>query len=135
MGRADFRRHVRFLAGVHGALGAAVGAVADPGRQHLFRSVDKHEGHYQDNRVEWLLDARRNWAHLRAYRNAGVVALLFGGGQGADTSVQDARDDGVTNPAPVNGNRRRARVADDDGGYFRERAQAYRRHGPLTLAR
>ncbi|MEH3054883.1 MAG: hypothetical protein PGN13_12925 [Patulibacter minatonensis] len=130
---ADFRRHVRFVGGVHRATGLPVVLWQIPVGNTVMRSMDDTPGHYQDNRPQWLLSGANGWAHLRAYRDAGVVALLFGGGQGDDTSVLDARKDGTTNPAPTNGNRRRARVADDDGGYFRERSRAYRRRGALKL--
>lgn len=132
---ADFTRHLRFVRGVHGGTGAPIVLWQIPLGNTLTRSVNNTWGHYQDNRPQWFLDGRRGWAHLRATRDAGVAALLFGGGQAGDTAATDAMRDGTTNPAPVNGNRRRARVADDDGGYFRERSRAYRRHGPLKLAR
>lgn len=64
-------------------------------------------GRYRDNRVQWLLGGSR--AHLQAYAKAGVVAFLFGGGADGTTS------------------------ADSDGGYFRTRAAAFYRGGPLRL--
>ena len=54
------------------------------------------------------------------------------GGNGA-TSAYDAAGDGVTNPAPINGNTRDSLSADDDGGYFRERAAAYYAAGGVAL--
>ena len=39
----------------------------------------------------------------------------------------------MTNPAPINGNTRRAASADDDGGYFAARSAAYYAAGPLSL--
>ncbi|MEP6979077.1 MAG: hypothetical protein ABI948_13575 [Thermoleophilia bacterium] len=89
-------------------------------------------GHFQDNRVRWLLGARGR-AHLRAYASAGYVAFLFGGGADGTTCACDARRDGVTNPAPINGNTRASLCADDDGGYFRAQARAYYRAGALRL--
>jgi hypothetical protein len=41
----------------------------------------------------------------------------------------------VTNPAPIDGNRRRSLSADDDGGYFASRSRAYHRRGALRLPR
>ncbi len=64
-----------------------------------------------------------------AMRKAGAIAFLFGGGAEGTTCACDARRDGVTNPAPVNGNRTESLSADDDGGYFRHRARAYYRAG------
>jgi hypothetical protein len=67
--------------------------------------------------VQWWLGAG-NRAHLRALASAGVVALLFGGGQTQDTDAGDA-----------SGDRR-----PDDGGYFDARARAYHRAGAIPLA-
>src|SRR5258708_28530810 len=67
------------------------------------RSQNNTWAHYQDNRVEWLLDEPAR-THLTAYRDAGVVAFLFGGGASGVTCACDAASDGVTNPAAVNGN-------------------------------
>jgi hypothetical protein len=39
----------------------------------------------------------------------------------------------VTNPAPIGANVRESLNADDDGGYFRERASAYYSAGALAL--
>jgi hypothetical protein len=97
----------------------------------LMRAMDNTWGHYQDNRVQWLLGSHGR-RHLRRYARAGVVALLFGGGADGTTCACDARGDGRTNPAPIDGNRRRSLSADDDGGYFKSRARAYYRH-PLRI--
>ena len=95
--------------------------------------MDNTWGHYPDNRVEWLLDEPAR-THLEAYRQAGVVALMFGQGAGGATCACDAIGDGVTNPAPITGNARDSLNADDDGGFFRDRAKAYFAQGPLPLA-
>jgi hypothetical protein len=89
-------------------------------------------GHYQDNRVQWLLGTGAR-AHLRAYVNAGYVAFLFGGGASGTTCACDAQHDGITNPAPINGNTRPSLTADDDGGYFHAQARAYYKAGALRL--
>ena len=86
-------------------------------------SVNNTKGHYQDNRVQYFLDAAYGTKHLARWAQAGVVGLLFGRGDTNTTTSHDAERDGITNPAPINGNTRRATVADDD--YFRERAAAY----------
>ena len=49
------------------------------------------------------------------------------------TCACDAAGDGVTNPAPIGANTRASLTADDDGGYFRERASAYYATGAMTL--
>jgi hypothetical protein len=63
-----------------------------------------------------------------------VIAFLFGGGAAGTTCACDATKDGVTNPVPVNGNTRPSLSADDDGGFFRNRARAYYRRGGIRLA-
>ncbi|MBV9468751.1 MAG: hypothetical protein JO316_23950 [Abitibacteriaceae bacterium] len=88
-------------------------------------SCDNTPGHYQDNRVQYFLDAAYGQRHLAAWAQAGVIGLLFGRGDTNTTTNTDAERDSITNPAAINGNTRRATVADDDGGYFRERAAAY----------
>jgi hypothetical protein len=119
------------------------------------RSVNDTWGHYRDNRPEWFLDeaARTN---LTTYRDAGVVAFLFGGGAGGTTCACNATNDGVTNPAPIAGNNMASELAaagtppaemmrgstptlvtpyaaDDDGGYFRWRAWRYYQEGVMPI--
>lgn len=130
---ADFRRHARFLRRVHALDRRPLVLWQIPLGNTVMRSMDNTPRHYQDNRVQWLLSPRDNYARLRTYRAAGAVAFLFGSGQGDDTHASDAAGDGITNPAPINGNRRRASSADDDGGYFHDRARAYTRSGRLRL--
>jgi hypothetical protein len=69
--------------------------------------LDNTWGHFRDNRVQRLLGGDRKL--LRRYADAGVIALLFGGGADGTTS------------------------ADTDGGYFRARVRAYYEKGPLRV--
>ena len=96
------------------------------------RALNNTDHHYQDNRVEWLLDEPAR-THLTAYLNAGVIGFLFGGGNGEVTCACDAAGDGVTNPAPINGNTVNSYNADDDGGFFHNRAAAYYTAGAMSL--
>ena len=100
----------------------------------VMRAMDDTWDHFQDNRVQWLLGASSR-AHLRAYVAAGFAGFLFGGGADGTTCACDARDDGVTNPAPIDGNTRTSLSADDDGGLFRSLARAYYGAGALRLPR
>ena len=97
------------------------------------RAMNNTWGHYQDNRAQWFLDDPTG-THLAMYRDAGVIALLFGGGASGTTCACDADSDGVTNPAPINGNDLASLTADDDGGFFRSKAAAYYAAGPLPLS-
>ncbi len=96
------------------------------------RAMNNTWDHYQDNRTEWLFDdpTRQN---LEDYINSGVIAFLFGRGADGATCACDANNDGVTNPAAINGNDRLSLNSDDDGGYYKERIQAYFQTGKLPL--
>jgi hypothetical protein len=58
---------------------------------------------------------------------------MFGSGNSACTSYADVQGDGITNPPPINGNSQVSTVADDDGGYLRQQAQAYYQAGGFPL--
>jgi hypothetical protein len=128
----DYARQVRFLADVHRALSLPIVLWQIPVGNTLYRAENNTTGHYQDNRVQWLL-ATGSRPRLRAYMRVGVVALLFGSGVSGGTCACDAQHDGITNPPPVDGNDRLSINADDDGGYLASRVRAYYRTGPLRL--
>jgi hypothetical protein len=152
---ADFRRSARFLKLFSSTSRTRLVMWQIPLGNTRMRSQSNVWGHYQDNRVEWLLDEVAR-THLATYRDAGVVAFLFGGGAGGVTCACNAINDGVTNPAAINGNTLASELAapgtaptqvtrgavptlvtpyaaDDDGGFFRWRAWAYYQTGALTL--
>ena len=89
----------------------------------VMRAENNTWDHYQDNRVQWLLDPDSR-AHLRAYVAAGFVGFLFGRGADGPACACDAAKDGVTNPAPIDGNDRASLSADDDGRFFAAQARA-----------
>jgi hypothetical protein len=120
---ADYRRELRFLGTYSRAARQRVVAWQIPLGNTLMRAMNDTWGHFQDNHVQWALGGRRQ---LRSLAHAGVIALLFGGGADGTTCACDGRQDGVTNPAPINDNTRLSLSADDDGGYFRARARALR---------
>lgn len=121
---ADFRRHEIFVRTLHERIGRPVVLWQIPYGNTRMRAVDNTWNHYQDNRVEWLLDSPGN-EHLRRYAAAGVVALLFGRGADGATDASDAANDGARDPDPVNGNARPSLSPDDDGGLFAELAARY----------
>lgn len=129
---ADFARFARYVGNVHGALKRPVVVWQIPLGNTLHRALDDTPHHYQDNRVQWYLGGESR-EHLRPLLRAGVVALLFGAGQADGTCACDGARDGVTDPAPKNGNDRRSLSADDDGGYFRSRAAVYYAAGAMRL--
>jgi hypothetical protein len=152
----DFRRSTRFLGGFSTATGRRIVMWQIPVGNTKMRAVNNTWSHYQDNRPEWLLDEAAR-THLAAYRDAGVVAFLFGGGASGTTCACDGTNDGVTNPAPINGNTMASELApagaapmqvmrgttptlvtphaaDEDGGYLRWRAWKYYQDGTMPLS-
>src|SRR5262245_42044584 len=152
----DFRRGARFLSRFSTAAGKGIVMWQIPLGNTRMRAQNNTSGHYQDNRPEWLLDEAAR-SHLAAYRDAGVVAFLFGGGAGGTTCACNGQNDGVTNPAPINGNTLASELsaagstpvqvtrgtvptlvtpyaADDDGGFFRWRAWQYYQDGAMALS-
>ena len=113
----DFSRDLRFLADYHRAVAAPIVIWQIPLGNTVSPVLDNTPFHYRDNKVQWFLGAGGR-AHLSAYARAGVVALLFGGGQAQDTDAGDASRDGHA----------------DDGGYFDARVRAYYRVGAIALA-
>jgi hypothetical protein len=132
---ADFHRHLLYGRTFVRRAGIRMAAWQIPLGNTLMRAVNDTTGHYQDNRVQWLLNGASGRAHLRAYAEAGFIGFLFGGGGPGTTCACDAQHDGVTNPAPINGNTRPSLSADDDGGLFRSLVRAYGRLGALKLPR
>ena len=152
----DFRRGARFLGGFSVAAAKRIVMWQIPFGNTKMRAENNTTGHYQDNRPEWLLDEPAR-SHLTTYRDAGVVAFLFGGGAGGVSCACNAQNDGVTNPSPINGNTLASEAApagsapiqvtrgttptlvtpyaaDDDGGFFRWKAWRYYQDGPMTIS-
>jgi hypothetical protein len=150
----DFRRSARFVGGFSVAAGKRIVMWQIPLGNMKMMAQNNTWGHYQDNRPEWLLDETAR-THLTVYRDAGVVAFLFGGGASGTTCACNAQNDGVTNPAAINGNTMLSQAAapglapvfvpgatptlitpyaaDDDGGFFRWKAWQYYQTGPMVL--
>jgi hypothetical protein len=129
---ADFTRHARFMGRFSQGSGKRLVMWQVPFGNTKMRAMNNTDGHYQDNRVEKLLDEPAR-ARLQAYVNAGVMAFLFGAGEYRATHPTDQRGDGVTNPAPVNGNTQTSYNSDDDGGFFHNRAAAYYTTGAMSI--
>jgi hypothetical protein len=156
MDAEDFRRLARFLGKVSSTINKRIVMWQIPVGNTKMLSVNNTAGHYQDNRPEWFFDEAAR-THLTAYRDAGVVAFLFGGGATGTTCACDGQNDGVTNPAAINGNTLATELApagtapsqvmrgttptlvtpfaaNDDGGYFRWRAWKYYQDGAMPLS-
>ena len=131
---ADFVRYARFIEGYVADDGPPRRRVADPARQHEDARDERHVGPLPGQ--PGAVAARRPGAGRisRPARDAGVVALLFGGGADGTTCACDAQRRRRHQP----GRRSTATPAlslsaDDDGGFFRERAAAYYAAGGLDL--
>jgi hypothetical protein len=129
---ADFARHLLYAKTFVQLAGVRMVAWQIPLGNTVMRAMNNTWDHFQDNRVQWLLGPGSR-PRLQAYAAAGYVGFLFGRGADGATCACDAAKDGVTNPAPINGNKQPSVSADDDGGYFKEQAAAYYRAGPVRL--
>jgi hypothetical protein len=129
---ADFARNARFLGRYSRAAHQAIVMWQIPLGNTEMRADNNTWGHYQDNRVQWLLGSGGE-RHLRQYRAAGVIAYLFGGGANGTTCACDARHDGITDPPAINGNTRKSLSADDDGGLLRELARRFYHRRALRI--
>lgn len=97
-------------------------------------SMNNTNHHWQDNRVQYYLDSTNGFQHIKDLANSGIIAVLFGSGIESTTTNTDAAGDGVTNPAPINGNSQVATVSDDDGGYLRQQATSFYRNGGAAIS-
>jgi hypothetical protein len=129
----DFSRNVRFLSKFMSLAQKRIVMWQIPMGNTKMRATNNTWNHYQDNRPEWLLDEPAR-THLTGYVQAGVVAFLFGRGADGATCACDANGDGVTNPAPINGNNLASINADDDGGFFRQKTALYYSTGAVALS-
>ena len=131
---ADFHRHLLYAQTFVQQTGLRMVAWQIPLGNTLMRAMNDTWDHFQDNRVQWLLGTGSR-SRLRGYVAAGFVGFLFGRGADGATCACDAAKDGVTDPAPIDGNSRPSLSADDDGGYFKAQARSYYRAGALALPR
>jgi hypothetical protein len=125
----NFERWEQFLGAVTATTGRRAIVWQVPLGNQVYQSVNNTNGHYQDNRVEYFS------SHVPELIGVGVIAVLYGRGNGGSTTNTDDRGDGVTNPGALcttDGTSGAAicssatsTVSDDDGGYLRDAAGAY----------
>ena len=106
-----------------------------PNGNQQYRSENNTDGHYQDNRAEYFLNPSTGRPHMQLWANYGVIGLMFGAGAGGQSHYFDANGDGITNPAPIDGNNLTATLPDDDGGYIRLSVTSYYLTGPVPPCR
>ena len=121
----NFTRWLAFMSRLHTDTGRPLVEWQVPVGNQYYQTMNNTDGHYQDNRAEYFL------AHPDQLTAAGIVAVLFGSGNAGQTTYTDAKNDGITNPAPVNSwqcnqcNNHVSVWSDDDGGFLRVMVAAY----------
>ncbi len=129
----NFARYLSFVSALSLATRRRVVMWQVPEGNQYFDTMNDSQHHTQDNRAEYIL------GHVADFARAGVVAVLFGPGNGG-TDVGDDAHDGITNPAPITSyqcdrcNTHVSTYPDDDGGYLRLFVGAYYKAGALSLA-
>jgi hypothetical protein len=128
----NFSRYLQFISALTAASGLHVMMWQVPAGNQYFDTENNSKGHTQDNRPEYIL------GHIADFAHAGIIGVLFGPGNGG-TEYNDARQDGVTNPAPISTfqcnqcNSHQSQYADDDGGYLRIFVGQYYKNGAYPL--
>lgn len=95
----------------------------------VYCTMNNTPNHYQDNRPEYYL--ANNNTHLQDLADAGIVGILFGPGQGDQTTYEDVQT-GISNPRTTNCTQ--STLPDDDGGFLRLNARAYYNRGTVPVA-
>jgi hypothetical protein len=100
-----------------------------PVGNQYFQTENNTDGHFQDNRAEYI------FGHIPELIQVGIIGAMFGAGNAGNTTYDDAKKDGVTNPPAIcttDGisndqicNNHPSSVSDDDGGYLRMMGQEY----------
>ena len=119
----NFTRYLNWVAELHAKTARAQVVWQVPVGNQYFLSMNNTCGHYQDNVGAYFIN------HASDLFNAGLIAVLFGAGNGCQTSYLDAMNDGVTNNGGVPTsdtlghcsacNTNQSVWPDDDGGYLR----------------
>jgi len=123
----NFARYLDFLSGLSKGTHRRMVLWQVPIGNQYFDTMDNTQGHYQDNRAEYIL------GHVSDFAKAGVISVLFGAGNNGTKNI-DAMQDGITNPDPITSyqcdgtNDHESQYADDDGGYLRIFVGKYSQH-------
>ncbi|MDB5076069.1 MAG: hypothetical protein JWO42_2248 [Chloroflexi bacterium] len=133
----NFHRWESYISAAGQATGRPIMVWQVPEGNQYFATVNNTNGHYQDNRAEYI------FSHIAELAQAGVIGVLFGAGNGGSTVQHDGMGDGITNPASFctsdglsSGqicNTHTSTVSDDDGGYLRMQGQQYYASGGYSL--
>ncbi|WP_157252034.1 hypothetical protein [Patulibacter americanus] len=119
--RDNYARHAEYVSLVLRATGRAGILWQVPPGNTVSKVMTDKPGHYRDDKVQTLL-GRKGRPLLKAYRDAGVAAVLFGSAFPNDTCAC-VRSDLYAGKGP------------DDGGYLARQVTRYVQDGPLKLRR
>jgi hypothetical protein len=128
----NFARYLTFIGDISQQTHRRVVMWQVPMGNQYFDTMNNTPGHYQDNRAEYIL------GNVPSFATAGVIAVLFGPGNGGTMNI-DAMHDGVTNPAPIVSyecnlcNSHVSSYPDDDGGFLRIFVGMYMQH-PVAIS-
>jgi hypothetical protein len=119
----NFSRYLAWVSELHLKTARPQVAWQVPVGNEYYLTMNNTCGHYQDNVAPYFI------SHPSSLFNAGLIAVLFGAGNGCQTNNTDAQADGVTNNggAPTTDtlgycsacNTHASAWPDDDGGYLR----------------
>jgi hypothetical protein len=119
----NFARYLSWVTELHAKTGRQQVAWQVPEGNQYFLTMNNTCGHYQDNVAPYFI------GNPQSLFNAGLVAVLFGAGNGCQTNTFDAQADGITNNSglPTTDlagwcnacNTHTSVSSDDDGGYIR----------------
>ncbi len=125
----NFARYLIWVSELRAQTGRQQVAWQVPMGNQYYLTMNNTCGHYQDNVAPYFI------AHAADLYSAGLIAVLFGPGNGCQTTYYDSMKDGVTNNAgapttdSLGGcaacNPHTSTSADDDGGYLRTFVGAY----------
>jgi len=125
----NFTRYLAWVSELHARTARQQVAWQVPVGNQYFLTENNTCGHYQDNVAQYFL------AHTDALHAAGLAAVLFGAGNGCQTTNYDESKDGITNNNGVPTtdlaggcnacNTHASASSDDDGGFLRTFVGAY----------
>ncbi len=125
----NFTRYLSWVAELHAKTGVQQVVWQVPEGNQYFLTENNTCGHYQDTIAQYFI------AHASDLFAAGLVAVLFGAGNGCQTTNEDTQGDGITNNSGVPTtdtagwcsacNVHTSTSSDDDGGYLRIFVGAY----------
>ena len=119
----NFARYLSWVSELHSKTGRQQVVWQVPEGNQYFLTENNACGHYQDNIAQYFI------GHPQSLVNSGLVAVLFGAGNGCQTNHWDAQGDGITNNNGLTTtdllgwcnacNTHTSSYSDDDGGYIR----------------